>query len=145
MRMRSKNAMLQPGRRAMATTVVVGMLGLIAAAALALTVLVATEIRRTRDARVHAQQRQLLLAGAAEAQQRAASVTLPVQEIPLPLPAALAPRAALTLAFSPAEKGTRTATIKATVDGQTMRQFVTLAESPTHTWRITAAKLEGMQ
>ena len=132
-------------RRGFASTVFVSMILLAAVAATSLTVLFATEARRTKDARIHAQQRQLLLVGALQAQQSAVTFTGNSALIPVKLPAALTDKSAsLTLTLTPGEAGSLHADIKATVDGQVMRQTITLIPLEGR-WNITSATLIGLQ
>jgi hypothetical protein len=131
--------------RGFATTVVVGMLVLVAAAVLALTVLFATEMRRTRDARLHAQQRQLLLAGAAQARATLQSGSGQPQEIRMTLPKPLGERSSVTITLGARDFQRVPARITATVDGQSMRQSIVLAPGADQKWTIASATLEGLQ
>lgn len=139
------NLPIQRMSRGFATTVVVGMLVLVAAAVLALTVLFATEMRRTRDARLHAQQRQLLLAGAEQARGLVQKWNGQPEEFAMALPAALAGHASVTIALHETDAKGIPARITATIDGQSMKQTVVLLPNPNQKWTIASATLEGLQ
>ena len=120
----------------------------------ALTSLFSVEMHRTQDARIHAQQRQLLLAGTVQALQAAKSVPLQSSEkllLPyskpqsLPIPATLAGHASLSLMFTRGSNATLNAQLTATVDGKSMRQSLALEPAANGTWTISSATLEGMQ
>jgi hypothetical protein len=143
--MNAKRFSGEVARTGFATSAVIGMLLLVAAAVLAATMLFATEMRRTRDASIHAQQRQLLLAGAAEALRTAPSVGGTKKDFQVNLPSELAAHASLHVSIGPAANATLPATVQTVVDGQPMRQTVTLARAGERGWIIREARLEGMQ
>jgi hypothetical protein len=90
-------------RRAFATTTALTLLAIVGVALAALATLLAADARRTRTAAQEAQLRQLLLAGAAAAGDRARGLVAdaPEQTWEIPLPAALEGDAILTVSVVP--------------------------------------------
>ena len=131
--------------RGIASALVVAMLFFVSASVLALTVLFAAELTRTRDARIHAQQRQLLLAGAQHARAAMPAWNGKPRELHMPLPPELAARASVTITLQPSDSKAVPALITATVDGQSMRQSIRLLPGENQTWNVSAATLEGLQ
>lgn len=119
------------------------LLALTAVALTGLTQLSAAEFRRTREVQVEAQLRQMLLAGAADVQQRAAR--WPAEGVKLawnlPLPVELNdPSASLSVAVGP-ESGDRVVVeVVATVDGRSQRQTLVMSREAGR-WRATDARL----
>ena len=130
---------LIPRRRAMATITVVMMLMLVASAAVAMSALFATEARRTHAAKTQAQERQLLLAGAAYAETELAARGNAVRNIDVPLPPSV--EGTLRLHIEPGPTSAEAAVqIQATVAAERARQTLTFTRTA-ETWRITSATL----
>ena len=126
-------------RRAMATMTVVMMLMLVGSAAVAMSALFATEARRTHAAKTQAQERQLLLAGAAYAETELAARGNASRNIDVPLPSSVDGTLHLQIGPGPTSADA-TVQIQATVASQRARQLLTFTRTG-ETWRITAATL----
>lgn len=107
-------------RRGFAMLVAVGMVGLVAAVALGLTLYLAADVRRTGDGEIRAQLDQLLLAGAAMAGEH------PDAPAGIELPASLRERGALLSIDPTPENGQIRTVITAAIDGQSASQSLIL-------------------
>jgi type II secretory pathway pseudopilin PulG len=130
-------------RGGFAMIVVIVLLGLVAAAMASVTTLVVYDARRTRQVRSEAQLREMLLAGAAAAQARAATWSQEAgeQSWSVALPPELAREgAALTVRLVPQGQDELRATVTAQLDERSMRQRLALKREG-QAWKVAAAAL----
>jgi Tfp pilus assembly protein PilV len=128
-------------RRGVAMITAVVLVGLVGVVALALTALLTSDVRRTRDTQTDAQLHELLRIAAADAQQRLARDGAAAQKVAIGLPPPLTEHGAEVVYDITIEGNQARVAVHAHFDSASARQ-VLLFRNENNTWSIREAALE---